>query len=153
MVRSRGVESRLPVLPCACANLRRATRAVTQLYDQELRETGLRVTQFTLLQVLERVQPVAQGRLGEILALDTTTLSRTLRPLEERGWIRSQPGDDQRERHWSLTAGGRKKLAGSKRHWRQAQDRLAARLGRLSKKGWDDLQTTLVAVTAAAQRA
>jgi DNA-binding MarR family transcriptional regulator len=111
------------------------------------------VTQFTLLQVLERVQPVAQGRLGEILALDTTTLSRTLRPLEERGWIRSQPGDDQRERHWSLTAGGRKKLAGSKRHWRQAQDRLAARLGRLSKKGWDDLQTTLVAVTAAAQRA
>ena len=144
------------MLPCACANLRRATRAVTHLYDQELRETGLRVTQFTLLQALERIQPVAQGQLGEILALDTTTLSRTLRPLEESGWIRSQPGNDQRERIWSLTAGGRKKLAASKRHWSRAQDRLAAQLGRLSqlsKTGWDDLQNTLVAVTLAAQRA
>ena len=150
MTEPRAIETSLPMLPCACANLRRATRAVTQLYDQELRETGLRVTQFTLLQVLERIEPVAQGRLGEILALDTTTLSRTLRPLEERGWIRSQPGDDQRERHWSLTSGGRKKLAASKRPWNRAQDRLTARLG---KKEWDRLQAVLVAATEAAQRA
>lgn len=138
------------MLPCACANLRRATRAVTQLYERELRETGLRVTQFTLLQALARRQPVAQGRLGEILALDTTTLSRTLRPLEARGWIRSEPGIDQRERLWSLTASGRKKLAGSLRRWGRAQDRLAAQLG---EAGWNDLQERLVAATEAAQRA
>jgi DNA-binding MarR family transcriptional regulator len=138
------------MLPCACANLRRATRAVTQLYEQELRENGLRVTQFTLLQVLEPTQPVAQGRLGEILALDTTTLSRTLRPLEGKGWIRSHPGDDQRERHWSLTTGGRKKLASAKRHWNRAQERLVTRLG---KKEWNELQATLVATAEAALQA
>lgn len=77
----------LPVLPCACANLRRASRAVTQLYDAQLREVAVTIAQFTLLQTLSIAGQLTQRRLGEILVLDSTTLSRTLRPLEKRRWV------------------------------------------------------------------
>ena len=85
---------RFVVLPCACANLRRAARAVTQLYDEELRGSGLKSTQFTLMQVLSEVAGTTQGGLGDFLALDSTTLTRTLRPLIRRGWVRGKPGRD-----------------------------------------------------------
>src|SRR5713101_2734368 len=65
--------SALPLLPCACANLRRATRIVTRMYNQELRETGLELTQFTLLMALNLTGEITQGNLGELLALDTTS--------------------------------------------------------------------------------
>jgi hypothetical protein len=94
----------LPALACACASLRRAARAVTQSCEAELRSAGLRATQFTLLQALERTGTSAQGALGELLALDPTTLSRTLRPLERAGWIRTDRGSDRREVRWTLTA-------------------------------------------------
>ena len=91
-------------LPCACANLRRASRAVTQLYDEALRGSGLRITQFTLLQFLAQLQkPVTQGALGTQLALDSTTLSRTLKPLVRARWIRTSTGSDGRERPWVVT--------------------------------------------------
>lgn len=76
------------MLPCACANLRRAARAVTQLYDQELRGSGLKSTQFTPLEALAEIPGTTQGGLGDLLALDSTTLTRTLRPLIRRGWVR-----------------------------------------------------------------
>src|SRR5438093_3833551 len=66
-----------------------AARAVTQLYDAALRPTGLRITQFTLLRALARAGgPMTQDALGELLAVDSTTLSRTLRQLEQSKWIR-----------------------------------------------------------------
>jgi len=132
----RELASALPALPCACASLRRASRAVTQLYDRQLRSEGLRPTQFTLLQVLERAGALTQGRLGELLALDSTTLSRTLRPLEEKGWVRGRPGSDRRERHWELTAGGERKLAEAVPAWGRAQRELRSRFG---EAGWEAL--------------
>ena len=140
----------LVALPCACATLRRASRAVTQLYDQELRRSGLRVTQFTLLQALELAGSLTQGRLGELLSLDSTTLSRTLRPLLGKGWVRSLPGEDRRERHFQLTPAGRRQLQYARPGWERAQQRLQKALG---VRDWQGLQTVLVAVTEAAQRA
>ena len=137
-------------LPCACASLRRASRAVTQLYDHELRESGLRVTQFTLLQVLEIGGNMTQGRLGELLSLDSTTLTRTLRPLLGKGWVRSLPGEDRRERHLQLTPAGRRQLESARPGWERAQQRLRQALGASS---WENMQTVSVAVTGAAQRA
>ena len=137
-------------LPCACASLRRASRAVTQVYDQELRGSGLRVTQFTLLQALELSGNLTQGRLGELLSLDSTTLTRTLRPLLGRGWMRSLPGEDRRERHFQLTPAGRRQLQYARPGWERAQQRLQKALG---VRDWQGLQTVLVAVTEAAQRA
>jgi DNA-binding MarR family transcriptional regulator len=130
--------------------LRRASRAVTQVYDQELRGSGLRVTQFTLLQALELSGNLTQGRLGELLSLDSTTLTRTLRPLLGRGWMRSLPGEDRRERHFQLTPAGRRQLQYARPGWERAQQRLQKALG---VRDWQGLQTVLVAVTEAAQRA
>src|SRR5436309_5226128 len=120
---------RLPTLDCACASLRRAARAVTRAYESELRNSKLRVTQFTLLQVLERMGTSPQSALGEVLALDSTTLSRTLRPLERAGWIRAGEGTDQREVRWSLTPAGRRRLARARPGWERAQSRLRSQLG------------------------
>src|SRR5260370_15657726 len=95
-------------LTCMCASFRRASRVLTQHYDTALRPLGLRATRFTLLQALSLVGEVSQGTLGEILAIDSTTLTRTLAILGRRGWITSLPGEDRRERWHFLT----------KRRWR-----------------------------------
>ena len=117
------------VLPCTCANLRRASRAVTQLYDDALRETGLRATQFTLLQVLSMAGELTQGELGEFLAIDSTTLTRSLAPLEDRGWIRSRPGADRRERYWAIATAGQARLKKAQPAWERAQRRMRNRVG------------------------
>lgn len=134
-------------LPCACANLRRAARAVTQLYDRHLRSAGLRVTQFTLLQALSRSGLLRQGRLGDVLALDSTTLTRTLSLLRRAGWIRSTVGADRRERYWELTPSGRKRLDRALPKWEAAQTELKRRLGGAS---WNALQEATVGVVRAA---
>jgi len=136
----RTSKSSLPNLPCTCASLRRATRAVTQLYDKHLRPTGLRVTQFTLLQVLHIAGPLTQGRLGEVLALDSTTLSRTLQPLADTAWIRRRAGSDRREKLWELTAAGERKIEVAQPAWESAQRELRTRLG---AEGWSALSAGL----------
>ena len=70
--------NQLPNLPCMCSSIRRASRALTQMYEQALRPLGLRSSQFTILQVLSRAGEVLQGQLGEMLAMDSTTLTRTV---------------------------------------------------------------------------
>jgi DNA-binding MarR family transcriptional regulator len=92
---------------CACKNLRRTARAVTQLYDETLRPSGLRVTQFTLLVAVAVSQPVPITRLADALALDRTTLARDLKPLTERGLVEVAAGEDRRVRVVRLTRQGR----------------------------------------------
>ena len=140
---------RIVTLPCACANLRRAARAVTQLYDGELHSSGVKITQFTLLQALARVPGVTQGRLGELLALDSTTLSRTLRPLIRRGWVRGAIGRDRRERVYELTGAGLTGFRRRRPQWERAQQRLRKALGTYE---WKQMETDLVRITAAALR-
>lgn len=130
-------------LPCVCANVRRAARAVTSVYDDALRESGLRITQFTLLQALELTGATSQGDLGAVLAMDSTTLTRSLRPLIEEGWIHVVPGSDRRVRTLELTAAGRERLAGAHASWSTAQRRLRRALG---TERWTRLQEDLVAV-------
>jgi len=109
-------------LPCACATVRRAARAVTQLYDGHLRATEIEGTQFTLLSVLSSLGPCNQAAIGERFALDKTTLSRNLKLLKNKGWIEAAETVDGRERRYVLTAAGGKRLAA-------ARARLAARAG------------------------
>lgn len=123
-------------LPCACANLRRASRAVTQLYDSMLRPVGMRSSQFTLLKVLAEKGPIRQGDLGELLALDSTTLTRSLGYLKAEGWIEIHRGDDRRERLVGLTAHGARQLNLANREWARAQKRLEKRIG---TQEWQEL--------------
>jgi DNA-binding MarR family transcriptional regulator len=123
------LDKTLAVLPCACANLRRTARAVTKMYNHELRDTGLELTQFTLLMALNLTGEVTQGNLGKLLALDTTSLTRMLRLLIKRGWIGVKAGEDRRQRLLRLTPSGQQKLEQSQRDWERAQKRLRQSLG------------------------
>ncbi len=115
---------------CACYNLRRAARIVTQMFDDAMRPCGIRVTQFTLLSATCALEPVAVGRLAHATGMDRTTLTRNLQLLEKQGLVRMHPGADQRERRVSLTDRGHGVLVRALPHWQQAQVQLAKRLGR-----------------------
>lgn len=123
-------------LPCFCASYRRASRALTQLYDEALRPAGLRVTQFTILQALSLSGEIAQGDLGRLLVMDSTTLTRTLRLLTAEGWVRERRGEDRRERLVSLSRRGRQTLAHAQPHWENAQMRLRKHFG---NRRWQEL--------------
>ncbi len=127
-------------LPCLCANLRRASRALTQRYDQALRPLDITITQFTILQALSLTGVVSQGRLAEILAMDSTTLTRTLAIMSKHGWILSEPGPDRRERRLSLSPAGRRKFQAVLPHWQRTQAQLRARLG---PDRWGDLMNAI----------
>jgi DNA-binding MarR family transcriptional regulator len=128
--------SSLPALPCLCASFRRATRALTQHYDEAMRPTGLRATQFTLLQALSLTGEVTQGRLGQILAMDSTTLTRTLEIMTRRGWVAKKQGKDRRERRVGLTKAGQAQFERALPRWDKLQADLRRRLG---AEPWDSL--------------
>lgn len=114
---------------CICGTLRRAARSATSVYDRALRPTGLRVTQFAVLRILERAGPLPVTRLAAEAALERTTMARNLDPLERRGLVRIIPDrDDARTRLAELTEEGRAALAEALPHWREAQDELARRV-------------------------
>ncbi len=136
--------SSLPSLPCMCASLRRTSRAITQLYEKELRPLGLRSTQLTILQVLSRMGELSQGQLGEVLAMDTTSLTRTLAIMARDGWIAERRGEDRRERWLSLANAGEKQLKQALPIWEKVQSRLRRQLG---AQAWNDLMQLTMQVT------
>jgi DNA-binding MarR family transcriptional regulator len=117
------------VLPCACASLRRAARAVTSAYTLEMRGTGLNPTKFTLLWMLDRNGPSTQKTLAELLAIDSATLTRTLAPLARRGWIRAERGEDRRQIRWEITPTGLRRMVAGSHAWKRAQQRVRDRVG------------------------
>jgi DNA-binding MarR family transcriptional regulator len=134
---------------CVCFNLRRATRVVTQLYDQALRDSGLRATQFSLLAALHIGPALSMNQLAELLGADRTTLTRNLRPLERQGLVASSVGADRRVREVSITEEGRLAFEEAITCWSRAQKLLRERLG---EAGVHTLLDELFNVTMAAQR-
>jgi DNA-binding MarR family transcriptional regulator len=134
-------------LPCACQNLRRLTRVVTRVYDQELRKAGLEITHFGLLTALAATGEANQKRLSAGFAMDSTTLTRTLSLLLKRGWIRVKHGDDRRQRLFSLTTAGMRKMTEAQPHWEQAERRLRQQLG---DAGWKSMKQVVSRMTEAA---
>ncbi|HEY1328289.1 MAG TPA: MarR family winged helix-turn-helix transcriptional regulator, partial [Casimicrobiaceae bacterium] len=95
---------------CACGRLRRATRALTQLYDDAMAPVGLRVTQFSLLRTLSASGPLRINALAARQLLDRTALSRNLDPLIARGLVETVRGADARTREVAISAAGRREL-------------------------------------------
>ena len=114
---------------CTCNNLRKATRAVTQYYDDVLRPSGLRLTQFSLLATIREFGTVSIGALADESVMDRTTLTRNLKLLEQEGLIRVAPGEDARVRQVSLTPAAHEKLAAAHHYWKKAQAHMASALG------------------------
>jgi DNA-binding MarR family transcriptional regulator len=137
-------------LPCACQNLRRVARVVTRIYDQELRKAGIEITQFGLLTALATAGRANQGRLSAGFAMDSTTLTRTLAVLRKRGWVQVKPGEDRRERLFSLTPAGKRRMAEAQPFWGRAERRLRKRLGGAD---WKRMKEMVSRATAAAMEA
>ena len=136
--------SSLPILPCMCSSFRRTARALTQLYEEAFRPMGLRATQFTILQFLSIAGEVSQGHLGQMLAMDSTSLTRTLAHMVRHGWIAERRGFDRRERLLRLSRAGEKQLARALPVWEQVQSRLRRKLG---EPRWKELLRLTSAVT------
>jgi DNA-binding MarR family transcriptional regulator len=128
-------------LSCGCANLRRAARVITRLYDAALRPSGLGMAQFTLLQALNTAPGMSQKQLASLLEIDSTTLTRTLLPLRRAGWLRSTAGDDRRETHLALTASGKRAYKRALPYWERAQGGFVRALG---TESWNRLMDLMV---------
>jgi DNA-binding MarR family transcriptional regulator len=101
------------------------------------------------LQALTRTGSISQGNLGELLGLDSTTLTRTLAPLRRKGWIETKPGQDRREVRLTLTAEGKRKYLSALHYWQSAQRQLRRVL---SEAGWKQMMESTIFTAALAQQ-
>ena len=115
---------------CTCGRLRRAARSLTQLYDDAMAPSGLRITQFSLVRTLAREGPMRISDVASMLLLDRTALSRNLEPLLARGLVSLTTGRDARTRVAAITRAGEAAFAAAEPHWRRAQAAVARKLGR-----------------------
>ena len=120
-----------PMTPvnCTCFNLRKAARAVTQMYDEALKPCGLRATQLSLLVAVTETGPTGMTGLAKQLVMDRTTLTRNLKPLLEAGLVEVVEGADRRHKPIAVTDQGRRALAEAMPLWREIQGRMAEGLG------------------------
>lgn len=117
---------------CLCFRSRRVARLITRAYDEALRPVGLQATQLTLLNAVAIGGEEGQlmPRLSHGLAMDPTTLSRNLRPLERDGLVEIfRLEADRRVRVARLTGPGRSRLVAALPLWRQAHEHVQAALG------------------------
>jgi len=130
---------------CACGNLRRTTRSITQFYDQFLQKSGLRSPQFSLLLNISLNQNVSIGELGTILLMDQTTVTRNIEMLKKSGYVTiiKDPADARRKTI-SITESGADKLTEAMPLWEQAQSQIEKGLG---AERYRDFMKTLKDIT------
>jgi len=114
---------------CLCLHTQRAARALARLFDDAFRPFGLTNGQFSLLMTLHQEKPPTIGKLAPFLAMDRTTLTAALKPLERRGLVVLRPGEsDRRARHLHLTPEGRALMLRAYKVWRETHAALEAGL-------------------------
>ena len=133
---------------CACYNLRRAARAMTRLYDDYLRPSGLKVTQYSVLMAAHARGPIPLTKLADMTVTERTTLTRNLNILERKGFLKIAAGADRRERLVEITDCGREVLMSAIPLWEQAQVHIEKGLG---KDRMGNLLSDLVDVTTLAR--
>jgi DNA-binding MarR family transcriptional regulator len=110
---------------CLCLHVQRAARALARRFDDALRPFGLTNGQFSLLMSLNRPDPPSMGPVAALLAMDRTTLTAALKPLERRGLVEISPDpDDRRSRVLKLTKAGRRLLARALPTWQSTHEEL-----------------------------
>jgi DNA-binding MarR family transcriptional regulator len=115
---------------CACLRLRKASRRVTQVYDEHLAASGLTVTQYSLLGHIRALEGISLGSLAETLVMDPTSLNRTLKPLARDGLVAvSVAKADARVRTLHMTPAGAQAYAAARPAWERAQAAVTEALG------------------------
>jgi DNA-binding MarR family transcriptional regulator len=121
---------KLQPLPCYCATLRQAARAVTALYDEVLADSGISTAQYTMIQVLKTAPGLQTTEVGNLIGIDQTTATRTLALMKKTRLVTSSPGVDRRERRWRLTPLGETLFRENQPKWESAQRTIERRLGK-----------------------
>jgi DNA-binding MarR family transcriptional regulator len=135
-------------VPCLCGALRQASRAVSRLYDEELRSIGLRTTQYSVLRLLRHSGEVRQRDLAGLTLHDETSLTRSLRPLVDARWVAVRAGEDRREKWFMITADGVAKLEEARPAWERAQGRIQALLPEGAWRGLMEILPEVARLTA-----
>ena len=128
-----------------CHKTRMAARAITRTYDDALRSTGLRATQLSVLAAVGARGALSIQSLADSLEMDRTTLTRNLRPLEDKGYVLLAPERRHRSRVLTLTDAGHAVLMEALPLWEQAQRRIKRRLG---AERWPAVQEALAELIA-----
>lgn len=115
--------------PCNFMNIHRASRAMSQFYNQVLNPSGLTVAQLGLLNQITMAGKMTISELAKAMRLDRTTMNRNLKPLQEMGFIVIQPGKDSRTREITLTDAGTAAVTEGRRLWSEAQVSIKEYLG------------------------
>ena len=115
--------------PCTCMNVRRASRAVTQFYDEALKPCGLTIAQLSLLKHLAMTEQITISDLAKNMRIDRTTLNRNMKPLADDGLIVISPGKDSRTRQVQLTDSGKTAHNKAWELWGKAQASIKDYLG------------------------
>jgi DNA-binding MarR family transcriptional regulator len=130
---------------CLCLHVQRAARALARRFDEAFRPLGLTNGQFSLLMSLNRPEPPAMGPVANLLAMDRTTLTAALKPLERRGLVRiAKDQSDRRNRTLILTAKGRDLLGRAVPIWQRTHAEIERPL---SGAQLDELRDGLMAVS------
>lgn len=114
---------------CNCTNIRRASHAVTQFYENVLQPSGLTIAQLALLRNAELVEQTNLSELAKMIRIDRTTLNRNMKPLVDAGLIVVNPGKDSRTRQVMLTDTGKEALKKGWVLWEEAQASIEEYLG------------------------
>lgn len=120
----------MSVTPCFNLKMRQASRVLTSYYDAYLQNYGITVTQFSILRSLWYMKSTSQKDLQEVLVLQQTTLTRSLKPLVRDGYIQIIPSvEDGRIKLVSLTDDGKTLFQNARKQWKKAQDNASKVLG------------------------
>jgi DNA-binding MarR family transcriptional regulator len=125
---------------CACLKVRTASRAVTRFYDDAFRPIGLRATQLTVLVAVTFGEAVSIAWLSRLLGMDRSTLTRNLRPLEQKGLVALGPEGHHRSRTLSVTSKGEQLVHKALPLWEKTQEKLREEL---KKPHWMNLHAEL----------
>ncbi len=113
---------------CACMAMRMASRTITKIYDQALKPSGIKVTQFSILMNIKTHGPVNISTLAKLQHLDRTTLVRNLKPLEIAKLLESVPSNNPRERQVHITDHGLKTIKIALPYWKTIQRKISNKL-------------------------
>ena len=131
MVGMNAVDPSTTAMPQGCTSfkVRQLMRCVSQHYDTEMAQSGLRTTQYSLLSHVIKLGPSRPVDLAAAMKMTASTLSRNLQPLIGAGWLAMGAGTDARSRLVQITPAGLAKRLEGQKHWKVAQKTLNDRLG------------------------
>lgn len=141
------IESLAKDSPCLCYNIRKASRAITQIYDEMFRPYSITASQALILSSCKHLGPVTVTQMAQAMSTDRTTITRNLQVLERNGQIKIQKGRDRRARVITLTSKGIVTVQRISIVWEKFQNNLHQQVGKSHVEAlYKNLSTVVAAI-------